>query len=201
MNKLIQIRTEAARKCGRRDKLGALYMVDFESELRPCGRLPVSLEVCPTCGCGPKPSRQWTWVDGDALLAPAKEEPCAAGSCSGCALSDSGPAIGRAGMLWVGEAFYPSPVEFMLEARAQGISRRVNFLPHGFKLGETWVILAHIRGTPDGKPGAFFVYRPRAVEVVCNGAEAPEVLEAYVKRGITPVVIREKATDEFAEGL
>jgi hypothetical protein len=49
----------------------------------------------------------------------------------------------RAGLLWIGAAFYPTPGDFMREAAALGVSRRIPAIPRGFRLGVDWVLMAH----------------------------------------------------------
>ena len=51
--------------------------------------------------------------------------------------------MGRVGLIWVGEKFYPTPQDFCAEAEKMGISRRIPAVPNDFVLGETWVWLAH----------------------------------------------------------
>jgi len=57
--------------------------------------------------------------------------------------------------LWIGEEAYPKPADFINEARALGISRKVNSLPAGFTMG-TRVFLMHKDGTKNGKIIGFF---------------------------------------------
>jgi hypothetical protein len=175
-------------------KPGGLYLV-APGDGVPCCKLPLRLEVCPTCHAGFKPARGWTWVDGDALLATT-------GPCTG--VNQSCPAsrpMGKVGLLWVGEKFYPTPSDFSREALEMGISRRIPALPKGFKLGETWVFLAHRKGisqfleAEDGTqeevfyPAIFRIFQPTAVEYVVRGDETPEELEKLIDRGITPVKV------------
>jgi hypothetical protein len=115
------------------------------------------------------------------------------------------------GLLWVGEAFYATPAEFVAEAAKLGISRRINSVPKDLELGKTWVAFAHIHviekscgnGEPcegsecevcggTGKikvPAIFYLFKPEAIEYVTTGKETEEELAAIVKRGITPVRI------------
>jgi hypothetical protein len=107
--------------------------------------------------------------------------------------------MGQVGLLWVGEKFYPTPYDFSQEAGVMGISRRIPALPKDFKLGETWVFLAHQKAcwesrpeTPwvrDPRPGIFRIFKPIAVEYVTRGDETPEELEKLRERGITPVKV------------
>ena len=114
---------EPKRGCGFR-KTGGLYLVSGAG-IVPCGRFPIEATTCPTCGHGIKPSRTFTWVDGDAIkkMAPA----CSivpperefligtGGSCPACPMDD-GYKLGRTGLVWIGEKYYPTPESFMIEA-------------------------------------------------------------------------------------
>ena len=207
MNAKIQIRVEGKRGCGRRNKAGSLYLVN-KGEGYPCGRLPIRLTKCPTCGAGFKPSRGWTWIDAEKLIlhSEAKDKPCRRPNCSQCPIEIilNGPVIGAAdigpaGLLWIGEKFYPTPRHLVMEAMNIGISRRIHMVPRGFKVGETWVFLAHRKTPfdlvgshlrneePDIGPGIFFAFKPTAVEVICDGTEDDATVEKYLKRGLTPV--------------
>lgn len=181
----VKIVHDKPRGCGRR-KPGGLYLV-APGEGESCCKLPLRLEVCPTCHAGIKPARGWTWVDGDALLATAG--PCTADK-------DSCPAaqpMGQVGLLWVGEKFYPTPADFNREALEMGISRRIPALPKGFSLGKTWVFLAHRKGLfLDNKrwvPGIFRIFKPTEIQYVIRGDETPEELQKLIDRGITPVKV------------
>ncbi len=201
---------EGIRGCGRRKSRG-LYLRGPSSGAR-CGKLPAALEVCPTCGEGIKVSRQYKWVS-PAKLFDGLECSAASSSCDRCPLR-SPIRIERALMLWVGEAHY-SVASFQKEADKMGISRRIAAVPKGFAVGETWVLLAHVsaypRPCPDctqpavceacgstgfvHTPGVFSMFRPTAIEYVCEGNESADELDALVKRGIEPVrVIPSMAT-------
>ena len=143
----VRVSREAKRGCGYRQPRG-LYLV-AKGTSSPCGKLPLPLDICPTCSAGIKFSRAWTWIAPGTLF---DEIECKLGVCSLCPLGpETDSPFGsvrrtlgdRAGLLWVGEKFY-SPDEFLAEAHALGVSRRIPALPRDFKLGETWVFLAHI---------------------------------------------------------
>jgi len=113
----------------------------------PCGRLPLPLTVCPCCGAGIKPSRGWTWVDPKPLF-DGKDcgiEKHDSAACSVCPIGDENLARmeGKMGLLWIGEKFYPTPRAWTDEVRRMGVSRRIPAVPREFKLGETWVLVAH----------------------------------------------------------
>jgi len=197
---MIEKRREARRGCGWR-KPGGLYLV-ASGLARPCGKLPIPLIVCPTCGGGIKPSRGWTWVNGTALIQDVKCEIAGTVECAVCPLSKP---PGRVGLLWIGEAYYKTPMDFTRETKSQGVSRRIPAVPRDFELGKTWVWLAHRKAieNPDATftAGVFQVFKPTAVEYVVKGDETEEELEKLEKRGITPVEIeRVGETADMFEG-
>jgi hypothetical protein len=188
----IEEREEPQRGCGFR-KQGGLYLVAPYGSSFTCGKLPVPLEICPTCSGGIKPSRGWTWVDADKLLAQKK---CLAGArhCEFCPVGAN--TYGRAGLLWIGSKFYPTPEDFINEAIDQGISRRIPAVPKDFVLGTT-VLLAHreaIVYTDESDfvvkiPAVFSLFTPKAVEYVVRDSDSDDVIQNYLERGITPVRI------------
>ena len=75
-------------------------------------------------------------------------------------------------------------------------------VPRGFKVGETWVALAHRKAIPvwkdpekkelDYKPGIFHIFKPHRVEYVVKEFD-PGQTGTLEKRGITLVrVLREQ---------
>lgn len=206
----VEIRNDSKRGCGFR-KPGGLYLVSTSPGI-PCGRLPVALERCPTCDQGIKPSRGWTWVDAGEIMT-KRNCTAKAAQCAKCPTI-----VGRQGLIWIGTEYYPTPEAWMREASTQGVSRRIAALPKDFKLGETWVLVAHrkaipvipcgepcdLLGTPCMRrqghpgehdpdreyiPGVFHAFKPSAIEYIVRGDETPEELEAMEKRGITPVQV------------
>jgi hypothetical protein len=209
----VQARFEGRRGCGFR-KPGGIYLV-APATGAPCCKLPFPLTVCPTCGAGIHAARGWTWIDTDKLFFPNWEEgdpstcknlPHISELKAPCVLAKP-KVIGMAGLIWVGEAFYKTADEFLSEANTMGVSRRISTVPKGFKLGETWVMLAHRKVIPyeadikDGllvnagvqltetkfKPAIFSIFKPAAIEYVVKGNETQADLEKLVKRGLTPV--------------
>jgi hypothetical protein len=213
---------EPRRGCGYR-KVGGLYMVGGGVGI-PCDRLPFELTVCTCCGQGIKQARGWTWIDvakffqgkhtilaGDPNIqtAPAVELcGCAGGFCPLCNNPES---MGRAGLLWIGEKFYKTPDLFVKEGVDLGFSRRIKAVPQGFKVGETWVLLAHSKsvtkrgnfnsgfGTKDPDtyaPGIFYVWLPQRLEkIVLESTRGTEEIDALEKRGITPVFVPDDDKD------
>ncbi len=111
--------------------------------------VPVRRKLC--CGGGVKPARGWAWFEPAMLLGP--EHP-----------------PGQHGLLWVGEAFYPTVAVFLREAAEQGVSRRVAALPLAFRLGTTRVYLAHRRAAQGAQgepvPAIFGWFLPERVDLV-----------------------------------
>ncbi len=193
---------EQARGCGRR-KPGGLYLVS-DGVGQDCDLLPVELHVCPTCSAGIKPSRGWTWVNPDELLPHHAAYPSdfleeVSNVHPGCPLNEPGLLGERAGLLWIGEAFYKTPHDWIAEGQRMGFSRRISAVPRGFELGETWVLAAHRKAIvrfPDGlsepefTPAIFHVWKPARVEYVVKGDETEEQIAAIEARGIEPVIVK-----------
>jgi hypothetical protein len=192
----VEIRFDQVRGCGTR-KAGGLYLV-ADGPSASCGRLPLPLPVCGTCGHGFKPTRGWPWVTVPAAFLESESQACAESHCARCPLCPTRPEV-RVGLLWCGEAFYATPADWLREAAAQGISRRIATVPKGFVVGETWVLMAHrkaLMGVADGgevtyQAGIFHTFRPTAIEYVVTGIETEEDLAALRKRGITPVRVEQ----------
>lgn len=224
---MIQTRHEGTRGCGVRVK-GGLYLVSGELS-EPCPLLPYETKVCPTCGEGVRPARGFTWVDGQKFipptphgtdehdlvcpLAPARDE---IGQYETIDVGETEwvykSRIGRCGLIWIGERFYPTPQDFMREAARMGVSRRITAVPRDFVVGETWVLLGHRKAIEkacpdcgDGEvdpecpvcegvgffyiPGVITAFQPTAVEYVVTGKESEDEIEAMEKRGLTCVKV------------
>jgi hypothetical protein len=208
---------EAKRGCGYR-KVDGLYVVGGGIGI-PCDRLPFELTVCPCCSQGIKQARGWTWVDvaklfqgphrvasnhimNETATGPA-QVPC---GCAGgfCPLCNNPESMGKAGLIWIGEKFYKTPGQFVKEGVELGFSRRIKAVPQGFKVGETWVLLAHSLAvsTPfskegdEYKPGIFYVWLPQRIEkIVLESTRGTEEIDALEKRGITPVFVPDDDPD------
>lgn len=198
---------EARRGCGYR-KIGGLYLVS-ESGGVACDRLPIQLDVCPVCSHGFKQARGWTWIDVAGLVGGVHKNCQDEFPCPLCMATSE---MGKAGLLWIGEKFYKTPEAFDREGALMGFSRRIKAVPRGFKVGETWILLAHPKVVevasekevvdgqltfgPVFKPGIFKVWRPSRIEKILpessrGSAEAAE-LEA---NGITPVFVPDNDPD------
>ncbi len=105
--------------------------------------------------------------------------------------------LGAAGLIWIGEQYYATTEAFTREAEAMGISRRIATVPRDFRLGETYVLLAHrsaITRWEDGQmpytvPGIFRIWLPDRIEVIVDGTESDEVIDGYLDRDLTPIKV------------
>lgn len=139
----IQVKIEKERGCGYR-KPGGLYFV-CDGPGKACGRLPIPLTVCPCCTAGIKPSRGFQWVLGSLFMGttcPTAKQLSANLPCDSCPLFFLKPDA-KFGLMWVGEKYYPTPADFVKEGDLQGISKRIPQIPKDFKVGESWIMLAH----------------------------------------------------------
>lgn len=219
--------TEARRGCGWR-KVGGLYLMGEKGGIACC-KLPIPLpkHFCPVCGLDHTvhQTRGWSWMDPRPLIESkmcTNVEPATAGDgfhqVFYCPAMDPAQMGDKVGLLGIGAQFYPTSTAFLFEAERMGISRRIANVPRGFRLGETWVFLAHpktirrpgvsmtvtITGL-DGKvdlldegeeeelwtPGIFRIFKPTAIEKIVTAEEYADA-EAMTKlreRDITPVVL------------
>lgn len=192
---------EGRRGCGIRNRAGRMYLC-FDGGTRGCGKMPIPLTTCPCCGNGFRYSRAPIWIEQPERL--WENLSCASDSCKSCPLStayETGPAL----LMWVGETFYRTAGDFNKEAFSMGISRYIQHVPRRFKLGKTWVLLAHqksqdIGGVFDTKPhwvsGIFGMFKPQRIEIMVTGDEPDSVIDNYIERGLTPVLINKPKAPE-----
>src|SRR5437879_4411603 len=200
---------EPKRRCGFR-KIGGLYLVSDRGAL-PCDRLPIALERCPTCGHGIKQTRGWTWIDVAALVEGVHPACVDDFPCPLCLAPPD-----RAGLLWIGEQFYKTPFQFQTEADRLGVCRRITAIPRGFKIGETWICLAHPKAIeiplriemlpanriwdesipPRWKAGIFKVWRPQRIEKILPESVRGSVEASELEQqGIVPVFVPDHDPD------
>lgn len=215
---------EKARGCGYR-KIGGIYMVSGAFSAT-CDRLPLELSVCPCCGQGIKQSLGFTWVDPNKLFGGNHNSGGAYSHCacpSSCAVCNPVLFGEKAGLMWVGKKFYKTTADFLKESAEMGISKRIRAVPRDFKVGETWLLLAHPEAVKkdvirlvdvkdeelreemiqNGEteravyaPGIFAAFRPERVEMLIQESKATvEELEALKKRGITPIIVPDNDPD------
>jgi len=204
---------ESARGCGFR-KGGGIYLVSGGLS-EPCPKLPIELHACPTCGGGIHQTRGFTWILPDPLLDPGphgSQEHDFRCPLGGRMLDECWAHGDKAGLIWIGAKFYATPEAFMAEAEAMGVSRRISQVPRDFKVGETWIALAHPKaipgecehGAPADKPcakcpkgesagewrgGVVTFFKPVAMEYVVKGDESEEELDKLEERGFRLVKV------------
>jgi len=211
----ITISVEVQRGCGYRkagkNGYGVYIMADAPSA--PCGRLPFLLMVCPCCGEGVKPSRGFTWIQPGNLFSALREIECGSPLCYACPLGDSLWGHDKAGLIWIGEKFYPTSEHFRIEAQRQGISRKLPAIPNDFEIGKTWVYFAHrkcipykdAQGEMQWYPGVFMAVRPKYIDLVIDDAHnvpayAEKTQEKYGEDKVRIVkVIRDYETQQEIE--
>lgn len=175
---------EPKRGCGFR-KMGGLYLVAEPGGWK-CDRLPIEMVVCPCCGEGVRQTRGWKWIDPIKMFGdhnhfdPAYCDcPPECPACHPGAHFNTDPEV-KAGLLWVGTAFYPTPQDFLSEGAQLGFSRRISTLPLEFRAGKTWVFMGHpkaivkdLDGAPieEPRPGVFMAIRPKKVERIVKQSE------------------------------
>jgi hypothetical protein len=191
---------EARRGCGYR-KVGGKYLVSG-GEGRNCGRFPIPLHVCATCGGGIKQSRGWTWIKPELL---DQVTVCSTTfDCNTCPVATKN--LGeRLGLLWIGRQFYPTPLDWLRETARLGMSRRITAVPRGFKVGETWVAIAHpaaITGTDEAgnatvAPGVIQLVRPDRIEQIITETMSrdAEFMADLDAKGVTPVIVPDDDKD------
>lgn len=194
----IEDREEAERGCGFR-KPGGKYLVGGHLGSH-CDRLPAEMKCCKACNQGIRPQRGFQWIEPAALL-PACLTFGGQHSCQGalgCLLADPLPA--RAGLMWVGGAYYPTPASWATEARGMGASRRISNVPKGLQLGATIILVGHrkcnlglgLDSKPRLGPGVFAAFIPERLEYVVRDDDSPEKLERLAKSGWTLVRVHRK---------
>ena len=151
MPETLRHETKVRRGCGYR-KVGGLYLMTDPGEMAACGILPKELEQCPCCGGGVKHKIGFSWVQARLLnIEPAEVDGCpiCADRRDACMLRTLAQSTRtKVGLIWIGASYYPEADEFIDEAQALGMSRRVHAVPKGFTLGEDWILLAHIHACP-----------------------------------------------------
>jgi len=185
---MVQKRYDQIRGCGIRQK--GLYLVGGQLS-SPCGKLPIPLDNCPTCNCGIKFSRAPRWVSPEILR--LDRFGCEYNFCGSCTFSSSQK--DDMILICIGKKFYPTPQDFLMEAREQGISRRIPAIPKGFEPGKTRILLAHpecsfeVSGEWTKGLGVIGSFVPHAIEYVVDGKESDKELSNLIKRGVTPVSV------------
>jgi hypothetical protein len=189
---------EQERGCGWR-KIGGFYLCG-EGVSVACDGLPLDLEPCSECGFAMGFSRGVQLIPRGYLESKVqrahKTRDCT--DTFPCAVCTPGQTTA---FMWVSKDLY-SPSSFIAEARKMGVSKRFarGSLPREFKIGQTWVLLAHKKANflkdpqdftkgYNEAPGVFYAFRPQRIEVpMWKDSEAQEIRDLEVQ-GFTVVLI------------
>lgn len=191
---VLDMAIEAERGCGYR-KVGGYYL-RADGQGFTCDRTPYPLGLCPVCQHGIHFGRGVQWVDWHKFAGQHTECMELPQPCMVCHPKEGEKVI----IMWVGERWY-TPEKFKEEAATLGLSKRIASVPRKFKLGETWVFLAHKKAGPvgeDGKPtpAIFFTFLPSRVETLIWQREATtDKIEELAKRNITPIIVPDGDND------
>lgn len=137
---------EKLRGCGSR-KHGGTYLCGVGLQV-VCDRLPIPLEVCPTCNEGLKFSRNPREINADKMFGVHKIYPidgsfdlgtsCPEDYCYVCRPPSDVPSY----IMGVGERHY-TPESFIKEAMEMGVSKRIPAIPRNLVVGKSVVFLSH----------------------------------------------------------
>jgi len=190
---------EPKRHCGAR-KVGGIYFRNDPADQLFCVSLPYNVTTCPCCFEGIKFSRGYKWIVPNKLFTNI-EKSCFGFIESTCPMKNDCPlkTKEKSGILWAGEKFY-TPENFIEEAKILGVSKRIAAVPNNFKIGKTWVFLAHIKGGRDSMnkkvPAIFYVFKPTRIEKIVSASQYQnrDEMDKLRAKGITPVVV---ADDDY----
>jgi len=194
---------EQKRLCGWRLVDGLYLCGEFINS--PCDRMPFPLTVCPVCGQGIKVSRGFTQVNPYQLWGIHRDCKDHFRPCFLCDPQDEPSYI-----MSVGEKYYKTPQDFVKEAMAMGISKRIPFIPKGLELGKTVIYLAHPKACEVKEP----VVLQQAMAIVEEAqTNQPRLLEtekvtkalgifcAFIPKRVEKLIWESQATPEELEKL
>ena len=196
------------RGCGFR-KAGGFYLFGDKSAgiSLVCDRLPLEIPTCPRCGETIRFSRGIQEIDFLNIFENHNELiPCKCPkNCPACypetvLPSEDGEDCVNTWLMWVGQDYTTD--SFVDEAQRLGTSKRIPYLPKGFRIGADWVFLARHNGGKrtiavevNGRVTRmsdviFYAYRPTALELIITEDQAKdqEYIDNLLERGITPIV-------------
>jgi len=182
---------EPRRRCGFR-KIGGIYL-EAGGPSAPCGRLPAPLDNCDRCSYMPPFTRGVQKVG--ARLALLHAPSChrgtydaafdlMTGECQLCLLGGVSRALrlgqdrpesalndqnlNRCALMWIGRGTYPTPTDFLDEARELGISRRLSAWPAWIVPGVTILLCAHAMGSHGAATGPDATSTQRAAIIAAS---------------------------------
>lgn len=160
-----------------------------------CDRLPLKIPVCPCCGETIRPLRSVRIFNPLKMFGKHKDLVDEVGDETGCTCNTGCPACyppEKAGLMWIGERYYPTPKDFIREAIQAGVSKRVPTVPKDISPGD-WVFLAHPNANvmdidhPERIVYAFMVQEIQQV-LTASQASDPKFIAKVRERGYIPVI-------------
>ena len=211
---------EQIRGCGWR-RIDGLYLCGDYTFHDTCDRMPWPLTVCSVCGQGIKVSRGFTQInpfrlfgnhDGGGAILPGEGYVQGVAVCKDnfrpCFLCD--PQDEPAYIMLVGAGSYKTPQDFVKEALAMGISKRIPFIPKGLELGKTVVYLAHPKACEVRESAVLQqamaimeearTMKPRLLETD-KVTKALGIFCAFIPKKVEKLIWKSKATPEELESL
>jgi hypothetical protein len=165
-----------------------------------CDRLPMKIPVCPCCGETIRSLRSVRIFDpmkmfGIHLAEEAEEADIPVLPEQTCECDTSCPVCyppNSAGLMWIGERFYPTPKDFIREAIQTGVSKRIPSVPKGIAPG-SWVFLAHPNANEfdiDHPERIVYAFMVQEIQQVLTAAQASDekFLAKVRERGYVPVI-------------
>jgi hypothetical protein len=167
-----------------------------------CDRLPLKIPICPCCGETIRQLRSVRIINpnkmyGKHLVYEVTDEmlenPLTVHKTCDC---DIGCPVchppEKAGLMWIGERYYPTPKSFIQEARIAGVSKRVPVVPKEIKIGD-WVFLAHPNGNEldlDHPERIIYAFQVQQIQRVLTPVQAEDekFVEKIKQRGYVPVI-------------
>lgn len=204
-----ELTQEKKRGCGYRhggDRGFGLYLMGDMESMAPCCRLPIPVTACEHCGQSPypnfgKPIRGLVRVNARWFNNAAKPPAIDDVFNESCALCIANNVTEDIGLMWVGAEHYPTPADFLREAQAQGISKRVSQVPEWAEPDRTVIGLVHPNVKFEAKvegfanpyeftvPAVFMVFRLRAIHVT---VDSPDPVTEEDPAGKELIRLREK---------
>ena len=162
-----------------------------------CDRLPLKIPICPCCGETVRQLRSVRMFNPDKMFGkhnkhttdPYNDRIKTCGCDLGCPVCHPPQ---KAGLMWIGERYYPTPRDFIKEALVAGVSKRVPVVPKELKIGN-WVFLAHPNGNEldiDRPERIIYAFMLKEVQQVLTPiqAEDSKFVEKVLQRGYVPVI-------------
>lgn len=162
-----------------------------------CDRLPLKIPICPCCGETIRALRSVRIFDPNKMFGVHYKYDCdpSIQGAKTCDCDISCPAChppAKAGLMWIGERYYPTPKDFIREAQQAGVSKRIPTVPKDLAPGD-WVFLAHPKANEfdlDHPERIIYAFQIQEIQQVLTAAQAsdPKFIAKVRERGYVPVI-------------